>query len=118
MQFIIIWCSKPRDGITANSIISDSVGQTTNLGYQNASKESKEHAHTKILVYGCLEAFQNGCQKFVMTSSKIYNKFKSEIKYEKLGSKLTHTFIYENVTNMFFLKNGPFRLLRAPIDVE
>ena len=71
-----IWCSKPRDGITANSIISDSVGQTTNLGYQNASKESKEHAHTKILVYGCLEAFQNGCQKFVMTSSKIYRKFK------------------------------------------
>ena len=64
--------------MSANSLImlSDSVGQTTNLGYQNASKESKEHAHTKILVYGCLEAFQNGCQKFVMTSSKIYRKFK------------------------------------------
>ena len=94
------------------------MGQTTNLGYQNASRESKELAHTNILVYGCLEAFQNGCQKFVMTSSKIYRKFKWEIKFEKSGSKLNHTFIYENVTNVFFLKNGPFRLLRAPIDVE
>ena len=73
---IDIWLDDPRKRITANSIISDLVGQTTNLGYQNASKESKEHAHTKILVYGCLEAFQNGCQKFVMTSSKIYRKFK------------------------------------------
>ena len=29
-----------------------------------------------------------------------------------------YIYIYENVTNVFFLKNGPFRLLRAPIDVE
>ena len=63
-----IWLDDPSNGISANSIISDSVVQITNLGYQNASKESKEHAHTKSLVYGCLEAFQNGCQKFVMTS--------------------------------------------------
>ena len=66
----------PRMRITANSLISDPVVHTTYFGYQNASKESKEHAHTKILVYGCLEAFQNGCQNFVMTSSKIYRKFK------------------------------------------